>query len=147
MLALVYVFCFYQLWISNKLKELKHPANSGSLHYLKLKLNFWIFFWFWGCGYKNIQDKNLSPWKSFWKPLVCSPSQNFYKKGGFYQNGIEVMWCLWKIKYCLVFLFPWKFKLRKQIRVSNKKNLGGISLNICWISLQPQPQNENQTFS
>ena len=55
------------------------------------------------------------------------------------------MWCYWKGKYNSVFLFLWKFKPRKQIQ-GFQKVFTGISLSICWISLEPQPQYEKNNF-
>ena len=54
----------------------------------------------------------------------------------------EVTWWYWMIFiFHFLHLFLCKFRLRKQIN-GLQKNFGGIPLFICWISLQPQPQNE-----
>ena len=52
---------------------------------------------------------------------------------------------LWKGNYYLVFLFPWKFRLRKQIRGFKKLFMGNISL--CLLNIVATAAHKsNKTF-
>ena len=64
------------------LKGVKNPANSGSIQQVKLKHIFWIvLFWFFICGYKDIQPVQTDPPKKYLETLSWFSQPDFQAKG------------------------------------------------------------------